>query len=153
MDDFFDYMKLEEKRISQILNRNVTMNKLTLDQLLKHDNARNCMTCDKEFTAPNPKVHHHCHVTGNYLGAACQACNLQLKFRKSNKRWFIACFLHNSSAYDSHLIIKNFHNKEAKITVIPNNTEKFIGFQIDSIRYLDSFKFLPASLDGLVKNL
>jgi len=40
-----------------------------------------------------------------------------------------------------------------QITVIPHNTEKFIGFQIDGVRYLDSFKFLPSSLDNLVKNL
>ena len=151
VDEFFDYMKLEEKRISQILNRNVTINKLTLEQLLKHDNARNCMTCDKQFTAQNPMAHHHCHVTGNYLGAACQACNLHLKFRNSNKQCFIAYFLHNSSAYDSHLIINKFHNKQANITVIPNNTEKVIGFQIDGIRYLDNFKFLPASLNDSVK--
>ena len=32
-------------------------------------------------------------------------------------------------------------------------TEQFIGFQIDGIRYLDSYKFLSLSLDDLVKNL
>jgi len=62
-------------------------------------------------------------------------------------------FFHNNSAYDLHMIIKHLHSKKAKITVIPNNTEKFIGFQIDGMRYLDSFKFLPSSLDNLVFNL
>jgi len=51
------------------------------------------------------------------------------------------------------LIIKNFHGKNSKNTVIPSNTEKFIGFQIDGIRYLDSYKFLTSSLDELVENL
>ena len=51
------------------------------------------------------------------------------------------------------MIIIHLHSKSAKITVIPSNTEKFIGFQIDGIRYLDSFKFLTASLDNLVQNL
>ena len=37
--------------------------------------------------------------------------------------------------------------------VIPNNTEKFIGFQVDEIRFIDSFKFLLSSLDNLVQNL
>jgi len=55
-------------------------------------------------------------------------------------------FFHNNSTYDSHMIIKHLHIKNAKITVIPNNTEKFIGFQIDGIRYLDSIKFLTSSL-------
>jgi len=31
--------------------------------------------------------------------------------------------------------------------------EQFIGFQIDGICYLDSYKFLSSSLDVLVKNL
>jgi len=65
----------------------------------------------------------------------------------------ISNFFHNSSAYDSHLIIKYLHKKKSKITVIPSNTEQFIGFQIDGIRYLDSYKFLSSSLDDLVKNL
>jgi len=51
------------------------------------------------------------------------------------------------------MIIKHLHNKNAQITVIPNNTEKYIGFQIDGIRYLDSIKFLPSSLDNLMQNL
>jgi len=47
----------------------------------------------------------------------------------------------------------HLHKKQSKITVIPSNTEQFIGFQIDGIRYLDSYKFLSLSFDDLVKNL
>ena len=67
--------------------------------------------------------------------------------------FFVRCFFHNSSAYHSHLIIKHLHKKQSKITVIPSNMEQFIGFKIDGIRYLDSYKFLSSSLDDLVKKL
>ena len=110
-------------------------------------------TCNKEFTPDRLKTRHHCHITGKYLAPVCQSCNLQLKWRTKNSEFFVTCFFHNSSAYDSHLIIKHLHKKQLKITVIPSNTEQFIGFQIDGVRYLDSYKFLLSSLDDLVKNL
>ena len=78
---------------------------------------------------------------------------MQLKYRTGNNEFFVPCFFQNSSAYDSHLIIKHLHKKQSKITVIPSNTKQFIGFQVDGIRYLDSYKFLSSSLDVLVKNL
>jgi len=83
----------------------------------------------------------------------CQSCNLQLNCQTWNNEFFVPFFFHNSSAYDLHLITKYLHKKESKITVIPSNTEQFIGFQIDGVCYLDSYKFLSSSLDDLVKNL
>jgi len=105
------------------------------------------------FSPIKPKTRHHCHVTGKYLSPVCQSCNLQLKCRIGNNEFFVPCFFHNSSAYDSHLIIKHLHKKQSKITVIPSNTEQFIGFEIDGMHYLDSYKFLSSSLDDLIKNL
>ena len=40
-----------------------------------------------------------------------------------------------------------------KIGVIPNNTEKFLSFNIDKIKFKDSCQFLMASLNSLTKNL
>ena len=78
---------------------------------------------------------------------------MQRKNQRACDKFFVPCFFHNSSVYDSHMLIKHLHKRDVQITVIPQNTEKFIGFQIDGVRYLDSFKFLPSSLDHLVKNL
>ena len=154
MDEFFAHMQREEQRIRAVLLANEPMKDLTLEQQVKHDAAKVCVSCNCEFTDDiQRKTRHHCHVTGKYIAAICQVCNLQLKYRKSKDYFFIPCFFHNNSAYDSHVIIKHLHSKNAKITVIPNNTEKFIGFQINGMRYLDSFKFLPSSLDNLVQNL
>jgi len=51
-------------------------------------------------------------------GPVCQSCNLQLKWRTTgNSEFFFPCVFHNSSAYDSHLIIKHLYKKQSKITV------------------------------------
>jgi len=128
MDEFYNYMNQEEQRIRTILNQNNAMIELTEDQNICHKIATVCGTCKKEFTAINFKMRHHCHVTGRYIGQVCQSCNLQLKCRTWNNEFFVPCFFHNSSAYDSHLIIKYLHKKESKITVTPSNTEQSIGF-------------------------
>ena len=78
---------------------------------------------------------------------------------------------HNLSGYDSHLFIKNLGFSEGNIDCIPNNEEKYISFtkniQVGSYtnkkgeikplhhqaRFIDSFKFMAASLDSLVDNL
>ena len=70
---------------------------------------------------------------------------------------------HNLKGYDSHHLLKNLtpifeDNPEefaeiAEIDVIANNMEKYIGFQMGALRFLDSLQFLNASLDSLVNNL
>jgi len=124
------------------------MIELTEEQNKSYGMVRVCDTCKKEFSPMTLKMRHHCHVTGRYIGPVCQSCNLQMKYE-----FFVPCFFHNNSAYDSHLIIKHLHKKQSKITVIPTNMEQCIGFQIDGIRYLDSYKFQSSSLDDLVENL
>ena len=120
------------------------------------------------------KVRDHCHFTGRYRGAAHNLCNL--KYRKPN---FTPVVFHNLSGYDSHLFIKNLGFSEGNFNCIPNNEEKYISFskkiQVGSymkkvknekgeinlekkplhhtIRFIDSFKFMAASLDSLVNNL
>ena len=39
---------------------------------------------------------------------------------------------------------------EGRISYIPNNTEKYISFSLDQLRFIDSAQFLPLSLDKLV---
>jgi len=49
--------------------------------------------------------------------------------------------------------MKSLHDPNAKVRVIPTNSEKFLAMQIDSIRFLDSFQFLSSSLDKLVSTI
>jgi hypothetical protein len=112
------------------------------------------------------KVRDHCHLTGDYRGAAHRSCNLNFKIPK-----FYPVFFHNLSGYDAHLFVKNLGATEGKINCIPNNEEKYISFSKElvvdtftnkegkevkvkrSIRFLDSFKFMGSPLESLVKNL
>ena len=127
-----------------------------------------CWICKGEFKEDddNKKVRDHWHFTGRYRGAAHNSCNL--KYRKPN---FTPVVFHNFSKYDSHLFIKNLGFSKGNINCIPNNDEKYISFtkeiQVGSytnkegenkslyhaIRFIDSFKFMAASLDSLVNNL
>ena len=77
----------------------------------------------------------------------------------------------NLSGYDSHLFIKNLGFTAGNIDCIPNNEERYISFtknievgsytnsegetkpKYHKIRFIDSFKFMAASLDSLVNNL
>ena len=123
-----------------------------------------CWICNKEFN--DDKVRDHCHFTGRYRGAAHNKCNLNYKKPK-----FTPVVFHNVSGYDSHLFIKNLVFSEGNIDCIPNNEERYFSFtkeiQVGSytnkegetkplhhrVRFIDSFKFMAASLDSLVDKL
>ena len=133
----------------------------------QYEKETRCWICKGEFNDDkNEKVRDHCHFTGRYRGAAYNKCNLD--YRKPD---FTPVVFHNLSGYDSHLFIKNLGFSEGKIKCIPNNEEKYISFTKSinvgsyvnkkgetialhhKIRFIDSFKFMAASLDSLVNNL
>ena len=72
----------EAREISNILGAEVPMLPLTPQQIADYDEATHCGNCNELFSDDKTKVHHHCHVSGNYLFAACVRCNLQLKQNK-----------------------------------------------------------------------
>ena len=128
------------------------------------DETTECWICRGELGLD--RVRDHCHLTGIYRGAAHNKCNLQYRRPK-----FIPVVFHNLSGYDSHLFIKNLGVTGGNINCIPNNEEKYISFSKDivvgeytnkngkviavkqQLRFVDSFKFMPSSLDKLVENL
>ena len=121
------------------------------------------MSCEKLLG--KDKVRDHCHLTGQFRGAAHNGCNINYKIPK-----FFPVIFHNLSGYDSHLFIKNLGTTGGNISCIPNNEEKYISFtkqiivdtftkdrrKIDvkrDIRFIDSFRFMSSSLSSLVDNL
>ena len=94
------------------------------------------------------KVRDHDHLTGEYRGAAHNKCNLKYGWRHVK----IPVIFHNLKGYDSHFIIKAFES-DKKIKCIPNSTEKYISFDIDKLRFIDSFSFMASSLEKLVDSL
>ena len=103
----------------------------------------------------------HCHITGKFRGAAHSQCNLKLEVSPYITQ--IPVVFHNLKGYDSHLIMQEIskieENNETekikgynmhKLSCIPNNTEKYISFNLGHLRFTDSVQFLLSSLDKLV---
>ena len=98
-----------------------------------------------------------------YRGAAHNTCNLRYKILKN-----IPVIFHNRSTYDYHFIIKELACEfDGNFECLGENTEKYITFsvlikkRIDNkniditykIKFIDSFRFMAASLSKLVDNL
>ena len=169
IDKFYEHIFKEAKFISDILARDVPMKTLNADEQASYDAAVACQNCKSSFTADNQKTRHHCHVTGNYLFAACNNCNLALKPRKcrvSGKQdgdYLVPLVMHNLGGYDGHFLLRHFSRKYTQYTtkdgtveyadvqVIPLNSEKNLQIRIGNIVFVDSIQFLSTSLDTLVK--
>ena len=126
----------------------VPMLPLTKSQLKKHEKAKICQICFKEFNEKG-KVRDHCHYTGLYRGAAHFSCNLRYKIPsyipvvKQTKD--IGIIAKNMEDYISFSI-----KVEVDKYVDKNGEEKFK--EID-LRFIDSFKFMSSRLDSLSGNL
>ena len=124
----------------------------------------NCLRCKESLTKKFYKdsVRDHCHITGQYRGAAHNACNFKLKI--CPKITQIPVVVHNLRGYDSHLIMQEISKIQEsneldeclkgvaryKLSCIPSNTEKYISFNIGHLHFIDSAQFLLTSLDRLV---
>ena len=93
---------------------------------------------------------------------------MQTKIQGSN---IFPVVFHNLSGYDNHLFIKTLENSEGDISFIPNNEENYISSMeqviVDKfvnkegkevkvkreLRFIDSLRFMAASLDKLSSNL
>ena len=73
----------------------------------------------------------------------------------TDETYMIPVFFHNLKGYDAHIILQYITQEYAPnlINVIQTSSEKFISFQIDNLRFLDSLQFLTASLDVQVNIL
>jgi len=78
MTKFYDYIMQESQVISDILSKQVDMMPLTKQEKEDFRAATNCECCKETFTATNPKVRHHNHISGQFLYAAC-----------NNKWWMV----------------------------------------------------------------
>ena len=140
MTHFYDHVMVETREISAIIRDDVDMVSLTSEQEKEHEEATTCRNCNKPFASKNWKVRHHCHISGQYLFAACNNCNLQLKplqckkkkkpqkegtkrHRQTTSEWaaeqyeneyFLPIVFHNLKGYDAHFVIKHFQRKFTK---------------------------------------
>ena len=122
------------------------------------ETATHCCICNKAF-GPNDKIVNHQHFLvsecqrtqnySNFIGPAPNRCNLMAK-----KVSFIPCIFHNLKHFDGHILMQSLGLfKENQIKCLPSNSQNYISFSIDKLRFIDSFQFLNSSLENLVENL
>jgi len=132
LSKFYDHVMSESRTISHVITQNVSMLALTDEQVRDYDSSTVCKNCNGGVAKKNPKVHHHCHVSGKYLAAVCNNCNLQLRPRKcSNMKrhhmtaaeraaesyeqdFFLPVVFHNLKCYDGHFILRSFERKHVE---------------------------------------
>ena len=181
MDVFFQQLEQELENIREDL-KHIRPLEMTKEEQEAHNNTGKCWICDGPFKPYKDgdchglwKVKDHCHITGEYRGAAHSKCNQQLRIDPF--RTPIPVFFHNLKNYDSHHLISAIGRTEekktavtdkngkpiigkdkpvtvtdGKISAIVQNMEKLISFSWGQFRFLDSIQFLNASLDKLVNS-
>lgn len=150
---FVDSLRGECQIIEEHLKerrRNSKLHPLSDEEQHTFDAARTCPLCDEPFSDNNKKVLHHDHYTGAFLSVLCQECNLKIQVD-----FTVPVFFHNLR-YDSHIFVRDL-SKIAQINILPLNHENYISMSVFfgdiKLIFLDSFRFLPASLERLTNNL
>ena len=116
------------------------------EERLGHERATVCYLCKLAFM--EDKNADHCHLTGNFLGSACTACNLHHTSMNGPKATVVA---HNLTGFDSHFFIRELDTLDPKdIDLIARNSEKLISFKVKGLTFIDSLSFLQSSLSNLV---
>ena len=141
-EHFLESLQEEERKIKGVLADPKAM-RMTRGDWLAFRTAETCHVCDKPLEGDS--VRDHCHITGEYRGAAHNACNLKLRLNPQTTS--IPVVFHNLRGYDSHLLMQAISKVEGRVSCIPNNTEKYISF---CLRFIDSAQFLLASHDKLL---
>ena len=143
-EHFLESLQEEESKIKGVLADPKAM-RMTREDWLAFRTAKTCHVCDKPLESDS--VRDHCHITGEYRGAARNACNLRL--RLNPKTINIPVVFHNLRSYDSHLLMQVISKVEGRESCIPNNTEKHIS-SLGQLRFIESVQFSLASLGKLV---
>ena len=149
---FIEHLRREEEEIMQILKQ-VTPMSMTAEQEEASKRANSCCLCKKLFSlydgTNRQPVRHHDHVTGAFIGMAHNQCNLNCQQVE-----FVPVILHNLRNFDAHIICESLGKfKDAKLTCIAQNTERYVSFSLGGLRFIDSFQFLTSSLETLVEDL
>ena len=145
-----EVIKLEKKMIFYFKN---TKKNIIMTEEDEEDYRNNiiCRFCEKKIESD--KVRDHCHLTGKYRRPAHSICNIYVAQDKSN---FIPFKFRNFSNYDCHMFFMRLvdtKNHKVKFDFIPKKNEEYISVTYGCERFIDSYRFLSMSLDGLVNNL
>ena len=130
---FTDIFEEEKEILEKLKSFQKTPLNSSYKEKMHHKKATKCYVCDCSFTDKNRKVRDHCHVLGNYRGAACNTCNLGMKMTTT-----IPVIFHNLKGYDSHLLLPELGKFNKKISIIPINMQTYMSFSVgNEITYTD----------------
>ena len=94
---------------------------LTVEPRQQHADATHCFLCKQQLSDTDEsakKQMDHCHITGEYKGAACHYCNLENLSLKGSP---IPVVFHNLTGYDMHHIMRNVHDQ--RVEIVANSKE------------------------------
>ncbi len=151
IEQFFYFLSNELMRLMAILKYAKKPIMMRPEDEAAFRAARECYMCGKVFDFMRPKVRDHCHLSGRYRYALCSPCNLM---HGSVPTQIIVMF-HWLNNYHHHFLISRLHkiSEASGVGIIPKNSEKFLSFNVGDFVFKDSFEFLGASLNNLVKDL
>ena len=148
---FLDELQKDYIKLKDIIDHPLKMS-ITDEQQREYDSATICSICDKTIDSTHVKVADHCHLTGQFRGAAHQACNLNYRLKPSQFK--LPIFFHNLKGYDAHFIIKEVDPRiHGEVAAIAQSSEKYISFQIGNLVFKDSLSFLLTSLESAASKL
>ncbi|KAL9959211.1 hypothetical protein ACROYT_G036308 [Oculina patagonica] len=149
------YNAKKELDSSILIQKRLILKRLTEEE---HKEAAeeedDCLCCGQPLLRRNFRdaVKDHCHITGNYRGAAHNSCNLKMRIKPMTDQ--IPVVFHNLRGYDAHHLMqamsKLSQETQKEVKCVANNMEKYITFSFGCLRFIDSLNFLQGSLDSLV---
>jgi hypothetical protein len=168
-------LKNELEEINEVFENPMPL-QMSREDWRAFDDAWACHICGgplERDDGVDDKVRDHCHITGEFRGAAHNICNLKLRIRPYVTK--VPVVFHNLRGYDGHLIMqalgsidwgtrtvryktekgedKEKEVENGKISCIPNNMEKYMTFSVDQLQFIDSLQFMNSSLEKLAANL
>ena len=111
----------------------------------------NLLSCSRILVDDDNRVCDHCHVIGLDRGASHNACNINYHIK--HKEWKLLVVIHKLKGYDGHLIVRALKSEFGKVSVIPQNIEKYLSLSVGRLKFIDSYQFTSQSLDNLVNTL
>ena len=148
MNEIIELLKV----LAQAYENAAPLNMSEADKKAYTDASTTCHICEELFKPTDVRVVDHDHINGQVRGAAHQFCNLAYRSLK-----YISVVFHNLSCFDMHLLCRDTaRNTPGHVKIIAENKEKYIALikYVDSlpgysIHFVDSYRFLPASLQTL----
>lgn len=170
-DILTDYNELMDELVPKLCKKAF----LLPEEELRFQRQKKCELCELVFKSSQSKHRHHEHtifpiynsknelIKGNYVGALCATCNIQITL----KRECMQVISHNGGAYDMKFVAMGL---SGELFLPPNVLSKTsdtmfsieVKFNIDTsvtkkknygIKYIDSYNFLAGSLDTLSSDL